>query len=201
MRVVHGAQELPAGRRGLASYADGSLRSVQIRFRPWTIEGETNVEVRLGESPTTEELDLVPVAATLIAEGGEQGPRVWAVLPAKWLSSSGVTGPQRPEADVTGKPPAAWAASSCDYALRHRGLPRAGAAGTNGGGVAFDRGTTMYRGYARRGDRHLESAYRETSLYRDRITGSGMAARNRRAGGAARTSSTTTHRASRSTTC
>ena len=42
----------------------------------------------------------------------------------------------------------------------------------------FDRGTTAYRGYARRGDLvTLETAYRETAIYRAGITGTGASTR------------------------
>ena len=63
----------------------------------------------------------------------------------------------------------------------------------------YDRGTTAYRGYARRGDLvTLETAYRETAIYRAGITGTGASTRipiSRT------TSSTTTRRTWRSTTC
>jgi hypothetical protein len=42
----------------------------------------------------------------------------------------------------------------------------------------YDRGATLYRGYARRGDlTTLSSAYRETSIYRNGITGTGTTTR------------------------
>jgi hypothetical protein len=42
----------------------------------------------------------------------------------------------------------------------------------------YDRGTALYRGYARRGDQStLTSAYRETAIYRSRITGTDAATR------------------------
>ena len=177
VRVLQGAQELAAARRGLASHADGSVRSVQIQFE-LEVSGETDVEVRLGEAPTTAELSLVPVASTLVAENGEQGPRVWALLPAAWLSQSGLAGPLKPEADVEDQPAAAWA-SLCDYESYDAEAFLASGYETDRAVWLFDRGTALYRGYARRGDQSpLRSAYLETSIYRNRITSSGTDARN-----------------------
>lgn len=142
------------------------------------LAGETDLEVQFGAAASAGDLMLDPVASTLTPASGEQGPRVWAILPAKWLSSSGVAGPQRPEADVTGTPLAAWS-SSCDYAAHDTAAFLAAGAATTRAVWLYDRGTTMYRGHARRGDLvTLESAYRETSMYRNLITGTGTSARN-----------------------
>ena len=177
VRVLRGSDELSAGRRALATYAGGSARSVQLQF-DLDMSGETDVDVHIGEAPTTDELDLMPVSATLVAENGEQGPRVWALLPAAWLSASGVLGPLVPEADVANQPTAAWA-SLCDYDMWNTAAFMDAGYETDRAVWLFDRGTAMYRGYARRGDLSpLQSAYVETAMYRNRITGTGTDARN-----------------------
>src|SRR6185503_17309004 len=64
LRAMNGTVELKAGRRTLATYADGRPRSVQIQF-DLDVAGETDVAVRVGETPTTDVLPLVPVEDTL----------------------------------------------------------------------------------------------------------------------------------------
>ncbi|HMI90315.1 MAG TPA: hypothetical protein VK509_03075 [Polyangiales bacterium] len=177
VRVLRDAQEQPAALRALALHADGSVRSVQIQLE-LALTGETAIEVQLGEAPTATALSMAPVASTLVAENGEQGPRVWAVLPATRLSASGIAGPLLPEADVASMPAAAWTAQ-CDYDRWNTDAFMSAGYETDRAVWLFDRGTALYRGYARRGDlATLRSAYVETSLYRNRITGSGSAARN-----------------------
>ena len=95
VRVLAGSQELRAARRALAKYPDGSLRSVQIQFDT-TIAGEADIELHVGEAPTSKALTLASVDTTLVNPNGEQGPRVWPVLPAAWLSGSGFAGPLAP---------------------------------------------------------------------------------------------------------
>jgi hypothetical protein len=176
VRVLQGSTELAAARRALARYSDGSLRSVQIQFDT-TIAGEADIELRVGEAPTTQALSAVSVDATLVNPNGEQGPRVWALLPAVWLSRSGFAGPLVPESDVASTPAAAWA-SLCDYERWGTDAFLASGYATDRAVWLFDRGTALYRGYARSGDRGpLRSAYIETSMYRNRITGTGTATR------------------------
>jgi hypothetical protein len=177
VRVLSGSQELRAARRALAKYPDGSLRSVQIQFDT-TVSGEADIELRLGEAPTSEALSLVSVDTTLVNPNGEQGPRVWPVLPAAWLSASGFAGPLVAESAVASTPSAAWA-SLCDYERFDTDAFLAAGYETDRAVWLFDRGTALYRGYARRGELSpLRSAYIETSMYRNRITGTGSATRN-----------------------
>ncbi len=177
VRVVRGTEELAAARRALAKYGDGSLRSVQIQFDV-TVSGEADVELRVGEAPTTQALTLASVETTLVNPNGEQGPRVWPVLPAAWLSASGFAGPLVPEADVASTPSAGWA-SLCDCDRYDNAAFLASGYETDRAVWLFDRGTALYRGYARRGALSpLRSAYIETSMYRNRITGTGTSTRN-----------------------
>jgi hypothetical protein len=97
---------------------------------------------------------------------------VWATLPATWLSESGAFGPQVTEASVAGTPLGVWN-DLCDYEKYN--VDAFLAKMSDGTVWLYDRGTTMYRGYARRGDltTTLVSAYRETAIYRLGITGTG----------------------------
>jgi hypothetical protein len=177
VKVTSAGVEVPTFSRGLANHADGSLRSVQIQI-DLALAGEMDVAVELGASRTAAELTAVPVEQTLVNPNGEQGPKVWALLPAEWLSSSGFAGPLLPEAAVSGQPSSAWA-SLCDYDANDVQAFLESSYETDRAVWLFDRGTALYRGYARRGDLNtLRSAHVETSMYRNRITGTGAAARN-----------------------
>jgi hypothetical protein len=174
VRVSAGA-ELSAARRGLAPRSDGSFRSVQLQIEV-DVDAVTEVTVEI-DADAAGELSLVPVEDTLVAPNGQSGPRVWALLPAAWLSGSGVAGPLAPEEDSVGDE-TAWA-SLCNYATWGSDAFFADSWQSNAGVWLYDRGTAFYRGYARRGDLvPLRSAYVETSLYRNAITGSGSGTRN-----------------------
>jgi hypothetical protein len=115
------------------------------------------------------------VSTTLVAADGSLGPRVWAILPAAWLAASGVAGPLRADAQTTGTIKTGLD-RACDY-TNHSITTFLPVTSTKDSWL-YDRGTAMYRGYARRGDfLTLESAYRETALYRNGITGTGTATR------------------------
>jgi hypothetical protein len=177
VQVLSGGIELSAFSRSLASYADGSSRSVQIQL-DLANATEQDVEVKLGASPSAARLSQLPVEQTLVDPNGEQGPKVWALLPAAWLSGSGFAGPLVPEAAVANQPSAAWA-SLCDYEANDVEAFLTSGYETDRAVWLFDRGSTLYRGYARRGDLSpLRSAYIETSIYRNRISGTDSAARN-----------------------
>lgn len=177
VRVENGTTELKAGRRALATYSDGSLRSVQVQF-DLDIAGEADIDVRVGEPPTTDAIPLVSADTTLVSPDGESGPRVWVLIPPSWLSGSGVFGPLLAEPEDRSSAGAAWTAL-CDY--QRWGLDAFLSSGyeTDRSVWLFDRGTALYRGYARRGDLDtLRSASIETAMYRNRITGSGTSTRN-----------------------
>lgn len=174
VRVLVGGAETPSARRALARHPDGSVRSVQVQIDV-AIAGESDATVEIGQAGTAADIAMMPVADTLNPADGTAGPRVWALLPARWLSGSGVAGPQVPEADVAGTPLAAWH-TLCDYA-EHNVTSFIGMM-SDAAVWLFDRGTTAYRGYARRGDLvTLETAYRETAIYRAGITGTGASTR------------------------
>ena len=168
--VRHEGAELSASRRGLATWPDGSLRSVQIQVE--LAATETELELEVGATPTTEGLPEAPVVDTLQGDT----PRMWALIPPTWLSDSGFAGPMVADADLAGTAlEGAWD-GVCDYA-RHDTDAFLEGSGSRAVWL-FDRVTAMVRGYARSGELStLRSAYREATLYRDGITGSGSALR------------------------
>ena len=168
VRVSHEGSELASWSRALALHGDGSVRSVQVQIE-LAVDGEADVEVEFGVAAATT-LDAVMVEETLVVADGSAGPRVWALLPAAWLADSGVTGPQIPASEVQGSA-TAWE-TLCDY--QAYGIDVFLAEMGDTGSWLYDRGTAMYRGYARTGELvPLESAYRETAIYVLGSTGSG----------------------------
>ncbi|HLL24809.1 MAG TPA: DNRLRE domain-containing protein [Kofleriaceae bacterium] len=171
IRVLDGSTELRAARRELALHPDGSIRSVQLQVDVAVSEGKV-LTVRANETPTTAPLSLVAVSTLLASDGG---PQVWARLPASWLAASGVTGPQVTEASVEGTTLDAFDAS-CDY--QNHTVTQFLSLQTGKDVWLYDRATTMYRGYARRGDQvTLETAYREAAIYRNGLTGADASTR------------------------
>ncbi|MFK7987631.1 MAG: hypothetical protein AB8I08_16545 [Sandaracinaceae bacterium] len=168
--VSQGASELAASRRGLASWPDGSLRSVLVQVE-LDVATETELSVEVGGVPSTTPLAEMPVADTL-ADGE---PRAWVVLPAEWLAESGFAGPLLPDAAVAGTVLDAWAAV-CDV---ERHDTDAFLEGSGSRGVwLYDRVTALLRAYGRSGALSpLRSAYREATLYREGLTGAGDATR------------------------
>ena len=167
--VSHGGTELAASRRGLATWPDGSLRSVQIQVD--LTAAETDLDVAVGSAPSAGDLTEVPVADTL--DGDE--PRMWVTLPATWLAASGFAGPIVPDTEIAGTPLAAWD-SVCDHDRYDTDAFLADSASR--GVWLYDRVTVMLRGYARSGTLSpLRSAYREATLYREGLTGSGASTR------------------------
>lgn len=174
VRVLKGGTEISAARRELALYPDGSIRSIQLQVSTAVAAG-TVLTVRLNETPTTATITMVDVSTTLEPADGTQGPKVWALLPATWLAASGVVGPIVTEAAVNNTSLDAFD-NVCDY--QNHTVTQFLAQQSSRDVWLYDRGTTMYRGYARRGDQlTLESAYRETSIYRAGITGTGTSTR------------------------
>ncbi|MDC3961326.1 hypothetical protein [Polyangium jinanense] len=170
VRVMHEGRDLPLARRGLARHADGSLRSVQIQVDV-AVAGETELRVIVGERSKAGALSMVPVQQTLVNADGTLGPRVYALLSPQRLAKSGVMGTIAPESETAGSPYDGWA-KVCDYNKHDVDafLPKKGDPAV----WLYDRGTTFYRGYARRGDvETLRTAYAETALYRAGISGSG----------------------------
>ncbi len=165
--------ELAAARRVLATYSDGSLRSIQIQLD--ADAALTAIDVRVGTARTLAPLTIVEVSTTLVTTDGTSGPRVWAYLPDSWLSSSQVAGPMVRRAAIASTALDAWQ-TICDYA---RWTTTAFNAGKSSAAFwLFDRPTALYRGYAYTGGQAVaRDAYREAAMYRAGVTGTGSATR------------------------
>ncbi|HEY0377969.1 MAG TPA: hypothetical protein VGC87_13705 [Pyrinomonadaceae bacterium] len=98
-------QEIEASVRALEPWRlrgrEGSIRSLLVQFRSdFSRDREQRVKVVFHQSRRRGGEDFVPVSKTLIDEEGLKGPRVLAVLPARWLCQSLVAGPQVTAADA-----------------------------------------------------------------------------------------------------
>lgn len=162
LKILAAGADVPAARRVLARYADGSARSVQLQL-DIDVSTTTSLTVQVGvagaSGPT-----LVDVAATLAGSGSSVHPKVWAQLPATWLAASGVAGPVTPRSAIQGTSLDAWYAK-CDYAAWDTDAFLVNSS-TSRDVWLFDRVTAMYRGYASQGTLlPLRSAYREAAMY------------------------------------
>ena len=161
-----GGREIAAAVRALEPWRtdgrEGTIRSVQIQFRADIRREKTlTVKVAFGKARGKKTAGFVSVARTLIGAEGLEGPRVLALVPAKWLSDAWVVGPQVP------------AAESGEYAAYDRLVER------NFPGSLryidspqfdhwlFDRTTCWYKMYVRTGERkYLEAAYHAAHFVR-----------------------------------
>ncbi|HVK88558.1 MAG TPA: hypothetical protein VM513_30780 [Kofleriaceae bacterium] len=167
VRVLAGSTELPAARRALARYADGSARSIQLQVDV-DVSATTTLTVELG-ARGADGVTMAPVESTLTGSGNNVHPTVWAVLPAEALTTSTLFGPMIPQAAFAGSALDAWS-DVCDYTQWDTDAFLVNASASRDVWL-FDRVTAMYRGYALTGDTvPLESAYREAALYRDGMT-------------------------------
>jgi len=163
VKVLAGSFELPAARKGLAKYADGSLRSVQIQADV-DVTATNSLTIQLGTAGATGP-SLAAVSTTLTGSGDNVHPKVWVLLPSQVLTASGVAGPLIPQADVANTALDAWS-SICDYAAWDTDKFLVNAAASRDVWL-YDRVTAMYRGYAITGSLvPLRSAYREAEIYR-----------------------------------
>ena len=140
----------------------GSVRSLLVQFKSdFRTARERRVTLLFGKSPRRRGGPLVPVRETLIDAEGLKGPRVLAVLPAKWLCDSWVVGPQTPAAE---------SGAYADYerfvernfpgSLKHLDSREFAA-------WLYDRPSNYYKMYARTGDRKfLEAGYRAAHFMR-----------------------------------
>ena len=166
--------ELPAARRALATWPEGSLRSVQIQVEV-NVDTTAALDLEVGTPSSGGTLPLMDVASTLSAADGTAGPRVWAVLPPSWLAPSQVAGPLLSEASVSGTDLDAWL-PLCDYAAWD--VDAFLTLSSDRAVWLYDRPTAMYRGHAITGSMDaLASAYREVAMYRAGISGTGSSTR------------------------
>ncbi len=167
--VVQGDAIVPFARRVLSKHHDGSIRSVQVQV-DLAVSGETDVKVRIETSAVDAALTMQSVDTTLTKTGSAEMPKVWARLPANWLSASAVGGLLLPASDT----PAEFAAweKLCNYDKNN--YDAFISQQSDASVWLYDRPTTLYRGYLRRGDSAtLASAYKEVSLYRAGLKGTG----------------------------
>ncbi len=162
IKILAGTTELPAARRVLARYADGSARSVQLQLDV-NVSTTTSLTVQIGVTgaagPT-----LADVTTTLAGSGNNVHPKVWVQLPSDVMAASGFAGPVTPRSQVQGTSLDVWT-TQCDY---DQWDTDAFVANQSSGreGWLFDRVTSMYRGYAITGSTvPLRSAYREAAIY------------------------------------
>jgi hypothetical protein len=162
MRVMAGSTEVPARHRALATYADGSVRSVQLQLTV-DVTAHPKLTVELGFAGQTGAA-LVPVTATLTGTGNNIHPKVWAVLPTDVLAASAVAGPVTPRSKFANTPLDSWK-TICDYDAWDTDAFLVNANASRDVWL-YDRVTAMYRGYVMTGDiSPLRSAYREAALY------------------------------------
>ena len=160
-------QEIQAAVRPLEPWRidgkQGSIRSLQIQFRAsFDHEKTQTVKVVFGRPSSLKHTShFVAVSDTLIDPTGLKGPRVLALIPAKWLCDSWIVGPQVPAAESG--PYSAYdrfveknfpgSLKYIDSETYHHWL--------------FDRTTCWYKMYVRNGDRkYIEAAYQAAHFVR-----------------------------------
>lgn len=161
-----GGRELKASVRALERWrlhgTEGAVRSVLIQFRlDFGQKRAQRIKVLFHQPRRREGQEFTPVSKTLIDEDGLKGPRVLAVLPARWLCDSLVTGPQVP-ADESG-PYAAY------EQFVERSFPGSLAYIESQKYVdwLYDRTTCWYKMYVRTGaPKFLEAAYGAANFVR-----------------------------------
>jgi hypothetical protein len=102
--LTEGGQEVSAAVRSLEPWRiggrEGSIRSLLIQFKlDFSHERTKRVSVLFKQTRKKRESLFVPVTETLIELDGLKGPRVLALLPARWLCDSGIVGPQTSTAE------------------------------------------------------------------------------------------------------
>jgi hypothetical protein len=158
-------QEISAAVRELEPWRiggrEGSIRSLLIQFTSDFSRTRTQQIKILFQPRRKNESNFVPVEGTLINKDGLDGPRIMALLPARWLCDSLVVGPQTP------------AAQSGPYLPYEEFVAR-----SFPGSLAyldsqsysewlFDRTTVYYKMYVRSGDRKfLAAAYHAAHFVR-----------------------------------
>ncbi|HUS27986.1 MAG TPA: hypothetical protein VMZ53_05740 [Kofleriaceae bacterium] len=160
IKITAGGFELPAARRALAKYADGSVRSVQLQVDV-DVTATHALTVELGAAGMTGP-SLAAVSTTTTGTGNNVHPKVWALLPTSVLIGSGLGGTLVARADQTID---AWDAI-CDYDKWDTAAFLVNASASRDVWL-YDRVTAMYRGYFVTGTiSPLRSAYREAEIYR-----------------------------------
>ena len=159
-------EELNAAVRSLepwrSSGRDGSIRSLLVQFK-LDFRGHERQEIRIAfRQPRQKHLtEFVPVSSTLIDNDGLKGPRVYALLPPRWLCDSWIVGPQTPATESAEyRPYDDFVEQNFPGSLQylksqvyHEWL--------------FDRSTAYFKMYVRTGEkRFLEAAYEAVHFVR-----------------------------------
>lgn len=141
---------------------EGSVRSVLVQFKSDFRAARTQrVRLLFNTRPRLRGGPFVPVRETLLDDEGLKGPRVLAVLPAKWLCDSWVVGPQTPAAEsgAYGEYDR-FVERNFPGSLKHLDSREFAA-------WLYDRPSNYYKMYARTGDaRFLEAGYRAAHFMR-----------------------------------
>jgi hypothetical protein len=141
---------------------DGTIRSLQIQFRAdFHQHPRQQVKVSFDKNHTKNDARFVPVEETLIERDGLKGPRVLALIPAKWLCDSWVVGPQIPASE-------SGPYSGYDQ-LVEKNFPGSlqYITSTQYDHWLFDRTTCWYKMYVRTGEqKFLEAAYQGAHFVR-----------------------------------
>lgn len=163
IKILSGNTELPAARRALAKYADGSVRSVQIQVDV-DVSATTQLDLQVGVAGATGPA-MAAVSTTITGTSNNVRPRVWAVLPTAVLIGSGLGGALIESSAVAGTALDPWN-THCNYDMWNTDKFLTESAATRDVWL-YDRVTAMYRGYFTTGTiSPLRSAYREAEIYR-----------------------------------
>jgi hypothetical protein len=141
---------------------DAAIRSLQIQFRlDFRDHPHQSVKIAFDKRRTKSDVPFIPVVETLIEPDGLKGPRVLAIIPAKWLCDSWIVGPQIPAAE-------SGAYSAYDQLVEKN---FAGSlqyiTSTQYDHWLFDRTTCWYKMYVRTGEpKFLEAAYQGAHFVR-----------------------------------
>jgi hypothetical protein len=141
---------------------EGSVRSVLVQFKSdFRTVRTKRVSLLFNKRPKRLGGALVPVRETLIDREGLKGPRVLAVLPARWLCDSWVVGPQTPAAE------SGTLAAYEEFVERNFPGSLKYLDSREYAAWLYDRPSNYYKMYARTGDaKFLEAGYHATHFMR-----------------------------------
>ncbi|MCZ7646044.1 MAG: hypothetical protein M5U26_12285 [Planctomycetota bacterium] len=148
---------------------EGDVRAVLVQFDCEVPAGaEVKVTLYYGAPGEPRRAEAVAVADTLVEATGQQGPAVWAVLPAAWLCSSWVAGPQLPAQESRFPEYEKSAAENFEK-------QKPDMTSMQGASWLFDRTTSLYKMYVRTGElKYLEAAWHCAHFVRNQSLPSGV---------------------------
>jgi len=141
---------------------NGSIRSILVQFRlDFGRNHSQKIRIEFHQPRQKNTTEFEPVASTLVDPDGFKGPRIYALIPARWLCDSLIVGPQTP------------ATESAEYRpyedFVDRNVP--GSLGYLKSQIyhewLFDRSTAYFKMYVRTGEkRFLQAAYEAVHFVR-----------------------------------